>query len=201
MTFPGSGDNLFMTRVDEDGDFLLENRVTTKFMKYLGKNQAFFYNGYDWGVDMKTDSFLDSLTWKEKKEFKEKTDKIWDNLQYDNDTSWYLILEGKDEHGKSKVALYQDEDEFKKVRDAEYDPTTPNCFSSKACWFFDLTAAKQYIQMCRDEEGIHWDWPDTIPVIYTHKGPLTMRDVGNFPGWTGRSLTLTPTVQVGVQGP
>ena len=188
MKFPGH--NLLMRRTIEEGD-LLENRVTTNFMKYFGKKQAFFYKGYNHALDIKYDRFLDSLTQKEKKEFKDRMDKIWEEdalLQHDHEDTWYLILEGKDEQGLSKVALYQDEDIFKKARDATYVPTAPNCWSSKACWFHDLTAAKNYIQMCRDEEGIHWDWPEEIPVIYK-KGPLTMHDAGNYPNWTGRGFS------------
>ena len=85
-----------------------------------------------------------------------------------------------------KVGLYQDEQVFKKARDEDLDRDEEfwanNGWSWKGCWFDDLASAKNYIQMTRDEGGVHWDWPKEIPVIWK-KGPLTQSDIENFPGY------------------
>ena len=36
--------------------------------------------------------------------------------------------------------------------------------------------------MARKEEGVHWEWPKEIPVIWK-KGPMTEKDIATFPGW------------------
>ena len=78
-------------------------------------------------------------------------------------------------------ALYQDKDVFDIVHVGEYKKN-PAVWSPKACWFDDLDAAKAYIQMARDEEGVLWNWPDTIPVLWK-TGPLTQMDLETFPGF------------------
>ena len=89
-----------------------------------------------------------------------------------------MILEGKRKgNGVNKVRLYQDEEEFKAARDEDFHqaPQGVTEWSSKGAWFDDLEAAKNYIQMARDEEGVFWEWPRAIPVIWK-KGPFTEAD-------------------------
>ncbi len=178
----GDGETL---AVSEEGVDNLKINTSTEFQKYFGKKQAWMYIGYDHAVDLKNDDFLNSLGIEEKKEFDEEMKKIWRKnapLQHKEDV-WFMILEGRNRNGQKKVALYQDEQVFKKAREEYFDPNDPNCgWSSKACWFDDLASAKNYIQMARDEEGVHWDWPNEIPVIWK-KGPLTQSDIENFPGF------------------
>ena len=92
-----------------------------------------------------------------------------------------MILEGTKNDGGSKVALYQDYEVFKNARDEAFDGTAGN-WSQKACSFDDLAAAKNYIQMARDEEGVHWDWPQEIPVFWKN-GPITEADVSLCPAF------------------
>ena len=162
-------------------------KITTKFQKYFGKNQAYMglpyknqypYMNYNHQVDLKKDEFLNSLGKEEKKEFDEEMKKIWatkKDVRLQKEDAWYMILEG--ENGK-KVALYQDEAVFEQARDAPL----PKGWSWKGCRFEDLASAKSYIQMARDEEGDYWQWPKEIPVIWK-KGPLTQNDIAILPGW------------------
>ena len=168
--------------VSEEGADNLKINTSTEFQKYFGKKQAYMYIGYDHKVDLKNDESLNSLGKEEKKEFDEEMKNIWAKnklLQHKEDV-WYMILEGKNQNGEKKVGLYQDEEVFKKARDADFIAGAG--WSSKGCWFEDLASAKSYIQMTRDEEGVHWDWPKQIPVIWK-KGPLTQNDIENFPGF------------------
>jgi hypothetical protein len=167
--------------VHEEGADNLNTNTSTKFQKYFGKKLAWMYIGYDHKVDLKNDAFLNSLGKEEKKEFDEEMKKIWAKnkpLQHKEDV-WYMILEGM-KKGEKKVGLYQDEQVFKDARDAEF--IAGMSWSSKGCWFDNLASAKSYIQMARDEEGVHWDWPKEIPVIWK-RAPLTESDISNFPGW------------------
>ena len=147
------------------------------------------YEGYDHKVDIKNDDFLNSMTREEQQKFDEAMMKMWTQRhatpKHKGD-QWYMILEGQ--MGR-KVALYQDHEEFVKVRDEHYKapgsellPEGKKGWSWKACHFEDLAAAKNYIQMAREEEGRHWQWPDIIPV-YWKKGPITQMDCENFPGF------------------
>ena len=153
---------------------------TTEFQKYFGKKQPYFFIGYNHAVDLKNDEFLNSLSIEQKKEFDEEMMKIWANAPLQrNEDVWYMILEGN--KGK-KVGLYQDGEVFKKARDEDllvhedlWANNPDNGWSYKGCWFDDLASAKNYIQMARDEEGVHWDWPKEIPVIWK-KGPLTQSE-------------------------
>ena len=45
-----------------------------------------------------------------------------------------------------------------------------------------LSRSRSLIQMARKEEGVHWEWPKEIPVIWK-KGPMTEKDIATFPGW------------------
>jgi hypothetical protein len=146
----------------------------------MGKNEAWMYVGYDHALDMKNDPFLQSLGMEEKKRFDEEMMKKWAGRIKHKEDTWYMILEGTHENGESKVALYQDEEQYKKVRDEKH--ASEGKWSSKGCWFENVHLAKQYIQMCRDEEGCHWDWPQTVPV-YWKKGPVTEDDLTWFPGF------------------
>ena len=168
--------------VSEEGADNLKINTSTEFQKYFGKKQAYMYIGYNHKVDLKNDESLNSLGKEEKKEFDEEMKNIWAKnklLQHKEDV-WYMILEGKNQNGEKKVGLYQDEEVFKKARDADFIAGAG--WSSKGCWFEDLASAKSYIQMTRDEEGVHWDWPKQIPVIWK-KGPLTQIDIEDFPGF------------------
>ena len=161
--------------VTEEGADNWNIRTSTKFQKYAGKKEPFRYIGYNHLVDMKNDEFLNSLGKEEKKEFDVQFKKIWCAKAKHKEDQWYMIQEGQ--QGK-KVALYQDYWVFKAVRDAPL----PVNWSWKGCWFADLASAKNYIQMARDEEGVCYQWPHEIPVIWK-KGPLTKNDITNFPGW------------------
>ena len=105
--------------------------------------------------------------------------KIWAKnkpLQHKEDR-WYMILEGENQNGEKKVGLYQDEAVFKRDRDVVFSAGAG--WSSKGCWFDDLESAKNYIQMARDEEGVHWGSPEQIPLIWK-KGPLTQIQTYTF---------------------
>ena len=176
-------------QLPEEGANNLNLRSPAKFQKYFGKKQAFMYKGYKHAVDI-TDPFLNSLSKEEKARFDSEMKKIWkqkqsDSLQHPEDV-WYLILEGKrHSNGESKVMLYQDEQVFRQARDENYKTTANGTvldWSNKACWFNDLESAKNYMQMARDEEGHHWNWPETIPVIWKN-GPITRNDIAHFEGW------------------
>ena len=153
--------------------------VHQRFLKYFAKQQAEMYIGYDHGVDMKKDSFLESLSAEEEKKFRKKMVKIWQSEDKYRGTSfaWYMILEGKKADGESKVKLFQDKDVFMNERDEEFN--TKWGWSHKGCWFRDLEDAKNYIQMARDEEGVHWEWPQDIPVVWK-KGPLNECDMDTW---------------------
>ena len=53
------------------------------------------------------------------------------------------------------------------MRDENYDETPTSAatkannefFSWKAAWFHSLEDAKNFVQYCRDEEGLHFAWP------------------------------------------
>ena len=161
--------------VSEEGADNWNIHTSTKFQKYVGKKEPYPYIGYNHKVDVKNDEFFNSLGKEEKKEFDEEMKKIWATKLKHKEDVWYMILAG--ENGK-KASLYQDYYVFKAARDAPL----PMNWSWKGCMFDDLASAKNYIQMTRDEEGVHWEWPKEIPVIWK-KGPLTHNDVENFPGW------------------
>jgi hypothetical protein len=165
----------------EEGVDNVKINTSTEFQKYFWKQQPVMYIGYDHKVGLKNDEFLNSLGKEEKKGFDEEVKKIWRekaSLMHPEDLIyWYMILEGT-RNGEKQVKLYQDQDVFEKVRDEGHPPA----WSLKACYFEDLDTAKNYIQMARDEEGVHWDWPKEIPVIWK-KGPLTKIDLENLPGF------------------
>jgi len=166
----------------EEGEDNMNKNTSVKFQKYFGKKQPHFYIGYDHQVDLKNDEFLNSLTKKEKEVFDEEMKKIWKEKMHHKEDVWYMVLEGKKQTGESKVKIYQDGEVFLAARDEEFlvDPT--KYWSSKGCWFEDLASAKNYVQMAREEEGLHFDWPKQIPVVWK-KGQLTKNDVEDFPGW------------------
>jgi hypothetical protein len=170
--------------VVEEGANNFKIDTPKEFQKYFGKKQAWMYIGYDHTVDLQDDEFLNSLGREEKKKFDEEMKKIWaaPRLQHEEDM-WYMILEGQTPAGTSLVKLYQDKQVFKRDRDAGLNlDANPPRWSQKACYFEDLAAAKNYIQMARDEEGAHFVWPQDIPVIWK-KGPISHNDIENFPGW------------------
>jgi len=174
---------------DDDGKMFLVreegeawNIDTSVFQKYFGKKQPYWYIGYNHQVDLKKDAFLNNLGKAEKRVFDEEMKKIWAQKMHHKEDVWYMVLEGTDLAGQSKVKLYQDEEVFKAARDAEFLVDQEQYWSSKACWFEDLASAKNYVQMTRDEEGVHWNWPTSIPVVW-RKGLLTPVDLEEFPGW------------------
>ena len=73
-------------------------------------------NGYNREVDLHQDAFLNRLGMEVKKQYKEKMEKIWakkaDVRLYHKEDLWYMILEGRDQNGKTKVGLYQDQEVF-----------------------------------------------------------------------------------------
>ncbi len=85
-------------------------------------------------------------------------------------------MEGNNPEGESEVKIYQDKEIFEAKREETYDPEStcgPNPkWSRKGAWFHSLNGCKNFVQMSRDEEGIHFRWPRQIPVIWK-KGPMT----------------------------
>ena len=149
---------------------------TTEFQKFFGKKEAWPYRGYDHTVDMKNDVFLSSLGNKKKQKFNQKKQEIWKETASDNNEEdvWYMLVE-------KEVGLYQDSDVFKSIRDANYKADGKN-WSIKGVRFDSLAAAKNYVQMARDEEGEWWGWPKVIPV-YWRTGPLTRNNIEEVPGF------------------
>ena len=168
--------------VVEEGANNFKINASKEFQKYCGKKSAFMYKGYDHTVDLQDDEFLNSLTREEKNKFDEEMKKDWTaRTMHHKEDTWYMIMEGQTPTGQSMVSLYQDRQVFERNRDARFN-STPQQWSWKACYFENLEAAKQYIQMSRDEEGIHFDWPGAIPVIWK-KGPISHNDISNCPLW------------------
>jgi len=143
-----------------------------KFQKYFWKMQLYPNRGYDHRVDLPNDPFLDSLTNEEKEKFDKDTNKIWMEKTYHEEDPWYMVLEGTNRMGVEgtntaigpnglalKIALYQDKETFENARDEEYSleelqrTNYQQGWSNKGGWFDNLEAAKNYIQMARDEEG------------------------------------------------
>ena len=174
---PGDGNVLMVPEEGADG---LKICYSTEFQKYLGKNQPYMFVGYDHKADMKTDKFLNSLGKEEKKKYDKEMMKIWATKVKHKEDLWFMILEAGGAK-KKKFGLYQDKAVFEEVRDRGLD-IDRGIWSLKGCWFDDLEAAKNYIQMARDEEGVHWDWPQEIPVFWKN-GPVTKNDIETFPGF------------------
>ena len=174
---PGDG-NVLM--VPEEGADNLKICYSTEFQKYFWKNQPYMFRGYDHKVDMKNDKFLNSLGKEEKKKYDKEMMKIWATKVKHKEDSWFMILEAVGAK-KKKFGLYQDKAVFTEVRDHGLD-IERGIWSLKGCWFDDLEAAKNYIQMARDEEGVHWDWPQEIPVFWKN-GPVSKNDIETFPGF------------------
>ena len=170
------GENLELL---EEGKNNLSINYPVKFQKFFAKEQAEMYIGYDHGVDMKNDEFIDGLRYEEKEQFRKEMVSIWSKNRgkYDcKNDMWYMVLQGTKANGESCVKLFQDKKVFKKERDEEFTNPAKGNWSKKGCWFHNLEDAKNYIQMCRDEEGDLWKWPQQIPVIWK-KGPLTVSDL------------------------
>ena len=91
------------------------------------------------------------------------------------DKAWLMIVQ---DGGKKKVRLYQDCAVFKSIRNADYKVDGRN-WNLKGVWFPDLEAAQNYIQMARHEEGVHWSWPQEIPVWWK-TGPFTQKEIEDF---------------------
>ena len=164
--------------VFEEGSLDIQLNASKDFQKFMAKEGAYLYKGYDHGVDMYTDVWKNGLGVAEKKAFDEKKNIIWEEKKkfMHQEEMWYMIME-------KKVALYQD----KKVWAALRDEFHPPQWSYKACSFDDLEAAKKYVQFARDEEGGHFNWPQTIPV-YWKKGPLTRHDIEVLPAFSEEEL-------------
>ena len=165
--------------VFEKGEDNFNHSTSQKFQKYVGKKSVYMFKGYDHTIDMKNDDFLAGLGREEKNKFDQEMKKIWENSakEWRPEDQWFMIMEGK------KVALFQDIMEGKKAANFWTDATAPNAgWSLKSCWFEDLASAKNYIQMARDEEGVHFGWPKRIPVIWK-KGPVSRNDIEWNPGF------------------
>ena len=160
-----------VTVLEKGGNPLVAGK-TTKFQKYFWKMQLHPNRGYDHRLDLPNDPFLDSLTNEEKEKFDKDTNKIWMEKTYHEEDPWYMVLEGTNRMGVEgtntaigpnglalKIALYQDKETFENARDMEYSPeelqrtNNQQGWSNKGGWFDNLEAAKNYIQMARDEEG------------------------------------------------
>jgi hypothetical protein len=149
----------------EIGNPVEKNLSTTEELKYRvyrAKRSPEFYQCYNWNVDLpKRQNSLHTMSSGDKFLFERRLAEYWQENErnYGNGNElWYFILEG------NKCGLYQNEAEFVKIRDEFYQRNNPETFSYKACWFHNLTEAKEYIQLCREEEGKHFVWPSKLPV-------------------------------------
>ena len=152
---------------EEGVDDFSSKTMQLEFQKFFAKKQAYMYSYYNSVLDLPNDPFLASLSAECKKKFHEEMMKIWkeNGAKYTKkNDAWYMILEGETTRGESQVKLIQDYELFKQTRDAAYLKGTG--YSRKGCWFHDLQDAQTYIQMSRDEEGVHWRWPKEIPVCW-----------------------------------
>ena len=160
-----------------------EAKDTTEFQKYMGKFEAYPYVYHKWSEDMKDDAFLRGLGWEKKQIFKKELENIWAQNSSTPKEFWYMIVQ---DGGNKEVGLYQDYEVFTSIRDQNYQKGARNRgardWSLKAVWFDNLKAAKNYVQMARDEEGQHFGWPKQIPVIWK-KGPLGQSDIDEVPGF------------------
>ena len=183
----GSVSKMNYLMVPEEGEDNLKRCYTTDFQKYFGKmGEPYMFKGYNHKVDMKNDPFLNSLGKEVKNKYHEEMTKIWAKkaaLKHNHrEDMWYMILEAGGVK-KARFGLYQDKIVFEEVRDRDLD-IPRGIWSLKGCYFDDLEAAKNFIQMARDEEGVHFDWPQEIPV-YWKNGPVSKNDIETFPGFEG----------------
>ena len=175
------GDGTIVEELEEgENNFTIHHSVM--FQKYWGKKQPYEYIGYDHSVNLRNDSFLASFSKKEKQRFTEEMKKMWNKKKHmlNAEDVWYMIVEGKNRAGQSRVAMYQDERVFLAKRDEDFKLDTQKYWSAKAFHFEDLNSAKFYVQMSRDEDGRHWKWPKDIPVIWK-TGPFSATDREQFP--------------------
>ena len=168
---------------EEEGSdgFTLEH--SCEFQKYIGKNEAYPYKGYLHKVDMQVDPFLASLGKAKKEKYDRMLHEVWkqrgrmykfENVKYEE---WYMVVENR-KNEPSTVAIFQDYWAMKDVRDRDYIPDVS--WSLKAVRFESLKSAKNYVQMCRDEEGRHFGWPNPIPIVW-NVGPITNDDYEENP--------------------
>jgi len=176
----------------EEGTDNYNVQTSFTFQKYYQKKQEWPYVGFDHRVKMKNDRFLESIGVEEKQKYDERMRQMWKDMNYNEEDAFFMIQEGtklqEDGTVKSKVALYQDKDEFERARDESFDGQLLEATNHERGWsvkgtmFYDLQSAKNYVQSAREEEGVHWNWPGTIPV-YWKKGPLSHADVEKLPAW------------------
>ena len=165
-----------------------------EFQKYCGKKHCLpikKYDGtesYDLQVDLNNDEFLSSLGKEKKKKFDIKMKTDWEKRVKMKKDRWYMIVQ---DGGKNKVGLYQDYAVFKSIRKVD-----GSNWELKGVWFPDLAAAQNYIQVARDEEGVHWSWPQEIPVWWK-TGPFTQNEIEDFLKVAGSiEVTVWPRLQV-----
>jgi len=133
-------------------------RGTAKKQKWIMKKT---YNNpwqfYDFSTDMGADAFLVSVSTKEEEAW-------WPDLQQQQKKAeacggekWYFVYSGEN------CGLYKNYGNFIAGRDDE------NGVSKKSTMFYSLEEAKTWIQGSRDEEGVHWRWPNPMPIWFVLK--------------------------------
>ena len=143
--------------------------LSASFMeqKYVAKQWPNFNRNYDKKVDFRNDPFLSQVEASgNKQKFEVQKFKAWKESNKDPALAWHFVMEGtftKEEGGGSCVSLWQEEAPYKKIRVATH---TERTYSRKGAYFMSLEYAKKYLQMARDEEGVHWAWPEEVPIFW-----------------------------------
>ena len=171
------------TRVEEGSNMMSMAESFTQ-QKYIAKHAPTYLRGYDHKLDMKNDAFLHKC---EEEGLMKKLDVLVNEGRsarvYKPSMAWYMVMEGsftEEEGGGSCVSLAQEEivhttireETFKTHYDTKKQEWVVDAWSRKAAWFYTLADAKKYVQMARDEEGVHFQWPKEIPVFW-QPGPFT----------------------------
>lgn len=118
------------------------------------------YRYFAFSTEMKVDAFLDTVTQEEKNQWYPELHKQQKKTEECGGTGrWYFVFSGP------KCGLYNNYESFIAARDEDY-VTGVNYNSKKATRFDTLGEAKSWIQGSRDEEGVHWGWPNPMPVVF-----------------------------------
>jgi len=148
-----------------------DDEFVMKLRKYQAKKKfaeggfvEMCYYDHQRRLDVKDDEFLQGLSPGEKQKFDEALGTR--QKDYGNEGEWGMIMEG------GHVGLYQDYCTFKAKRDKPFREWMPRIhggtgWSWKAGKFQNLAEATMYVQMNRDEEGVHNGWPRVMPVYWS----------------------------------
>jgi hypothetical protein len=115
------------------------------------------YLFYDFPTDMGADPFLASVSQEEEENWFPDLQKQLEKSKACGGEKWYFVFWGP------KCGLYKQYEPFIEAR----DETMKNGeLSKKGTRFNSLQEAKTWIQASRDEEGVFWDWPETMPIWF-----------------------------------